>query len=259
MIKPKVGIFGLTGCAGEQIVILNCEDQLMDILKALDIRSFHTAMTGNDEKCNLDVAFVDGAVVQPRDLEALKNIRKRTRLLGTVGTCAVWGGIPAVKNQVSREKLKEEVYGSKGRLFQCIPAQPLSNFVKVDFAISGCPMEKEQFLRAVSSLLHQDLPLLPTYSVCTECKMKENICLLAEKGQLCLGPITVAGCDACCPSHNLPCYGCRGPVDEANVASEVEILREKGFTQLDIENKLRTFAAGAEVLKVQFEKEQPNA
>jgi len=67
MAKPKVGVFGMTGCAGEQIVILNCEDQLMDILKILDIRSFHTAMSENDEKCDLDIAFVEGAVVQPEE------------------------------------------------------------------------------------------------------------------------------------------------------------------------------------------------
>jgi hypothetical protein len=35
----------------------------------------------------------------------------------------------------------------------------------------------------VASLLHGDLPILPTYAVCTECKMRENICLLKEKDQ----------------------------------------------------------------------------
>jgi len=255
MVKPKIGIFGLTGCAGEQIVILNCEDQLIDILGAIDIRCFPTAMTKNDDNCELDIAFVDGSVVQPMDEESLKKIRQRSKLLIALGTCAVWGGLPAMRNNVPREEFLEKVYGIKGKFFKSIPAQPLKNFVKVDLFISGCPIEKEQFLKAVASLLHGDQPLLPSYAVCTECKMNEYVCMLVERNELCLGPITVAGCDARCPGYNIPCIGCRGPVDEANVASEVKILKEKGFTLRDIENKLRNFAAQAEILQEQFKKE----
>jgi len=255
MVKPKIGIFGLTGCAGEQIVILNCEDQLIDILGAIDIRYFPTAMTKNDEKCELDIAFVEGAVVQPMDEESLKKIRQRSKLLIALGTCAVWGGLPAMRNDVSRGEFLEKVYGTKGKSFKSIPAQPLKNFIDVDLSISGCPIEKEQFLKAVTYLLHGDPPLLPNYAVCTECKMNEYVCMLVEKNKLCLGPITMAGCGARCPGYNIPCYGCRGPVDGANVASEVKILKEKGFTLRDIENRLRSFAAQAEILQEQFKKE----
>ena len=129
----------------------------------------------------------------------------------------------------------------------------------MDFAIPGCPIEKEQFLQAAASLLHGDLPRLPSYAVCAECKMAEYPCLLVEKGQLCLGPITVAGCQARCPSYGVPCQGCRGPVEEANVASEIKVLKEKGFTWVDIQNRLRTFAAPAESLKLESFKEATNA
>ncbi|GAJ03516.1 unnamed protein product, partial [marine sediment metagenome] len=67
-----------------------------------------------------------------------------------------------------------------------------------------------------------------------------------------------AGCQARCPSYGLPCSGCRGPVEEANVASEIEVLKEKGFTQVDIHNHLRTFAATAESLKMEQFKEAAN-
>jgi sulfhydrogenase subunit delta len=249
MTKPKIGIFGLTGCAGEQIVILNCEDQLMDIFGAVDIKCFPTAMTKNDEDCDLDIAFVDGSVVQPEDKQSLEKIRKRSKLLIALGTCAVWGGLPAMRNDIPRKAFLEKVYGESGKSFKNIPAQPLKNFVKVDFSISGCPIEKEQFLKAAASLLHGDAPLLPSYAVCTECKMNEYVCVLTGRNELCLGPITVAGCGARCLGYNIPCIGCRGPVDEANVASEIKILKEKGFTIVDIQNRLRSFAAQAEVLQ----------
>lgn len=259
MGKPKVGVYGLTGCAGDQLAILNCEDELLDIAGALDIKFFPMAMTGNDEKCPLDIVFVEGTVVQPRDEEMLKKLRERAKLLIAIGTCAVWGGLPAMKNEVSRQDLKMRVYGPVGEIFKAIVPQPLSSFVKVDLAISGCPIEKEQLLQAVASLLHGDLPRLPNYAVCTECKMSEYPCLLVDKGQLCLGPITVAGCKARCPGYGRPCIGCRGPVEEANVSSEVRVLREKGFTWADIRNRLRTFAAPADCFEDKILKEGANA
>jgi sulfhydrogenase subunit delta len=259
MGKPKVGIYGLTSCAGDQLVILNCEDELLDIVGALDIKSFPMAISGGDDNCPLDIVFVEGTVVQPEDEAMLKKLRERATLLIALGTCAVWGGIPAMKNEVAPEELNRKVYGPGGKIFKTLVPQPLSHFVKVDFAISGCPIEKEQLLQAVACLLHGDLPRLPNYAVCTECKMAEHLCLLVEKGQLCLGPITVAGCKARCPSYGRPCIGCRGPVEEANISSEVRVLKEKGFTPSDIQKRLRTFAGAADSLKIESLKEAANA
>jgi sulfhydrogenase subunit delta len=257
--KPKIGIYGLTGCAGDQLVILNCEDELLDIVGAMDIKSFPMAMSGGDDNCPLDIVFVDGTVVQPKDEEMLKSLRERSKLLIAIGTCAVWGGVPAMKYDIAPEELKRKVYGPGGEIFKTFVPQPISRFVKVDLAISGCPIEKEQLLQAVASLLHGDLPSLPHYAVCTECKMAEYSCLLLEKGQLCLGPITVAGCKARCPSYGRPCIGCRGPVEEANISSEIRVLREKGFTPHDIQNRLRTFAGAADSLNIETLKEAANA
>jgi len=257
--KPSVGIYGLTGCAGDQLAILNCEDELLDMAGALNIKFFPMAMTGNDQECPLDIAFVEGAVVQPEDEQMLKKLRDRATLLVAIGTCAVWGGVQAMKNEIARAELKRQVYGPAGKGFETIVPQPLSHFVKVDLAISGCPIEKEQLLQGVASLLHGDLPRLPNYAVCTECKMAEYPCVLLEKGQLCLGPITIAGCKARCPSHSQPCIGCRGPVDEANVCSEIQVLKEKGFTWVDIQNRLRTFAAQAGPLRIESLKEAADA
>jgi len=259
MSKPKIGVYGLTGCAGDQLVLLNCEDELLDIAGALDIKFFPMAMSDNDRKCHLDIVFVDGSVVQPRDEKMLKRLRERSTLLVAMGTCAVWGGVQAMKNEIPRKKFKTQVYGQAGNIFETIAAQPLSSFVKVDLTIPGCPIEKEQLLQSVAALLHGDLPDLANYSVCTECKMAEYPCVLLEKGQLCLGPITVAGCKARCPRHGQPCIGCRGPVDDANVASEVKLLQDKGFTWSDIQNRLRTFAAQADPLKIESLKEAANA
>jgi sulfhydrogenase subunit delta len=251
MAKPNIGIYGLTGCAGDQLTILNCEDELLDIVNAVNLKSFIMAQSGNEE-CEMDISFVDGTVTQERDLEDLKEIRKKSSLLIAIGTCAVWGGVAAMRGDIPRKKLKEKVYGPKNEFLKSIEVLPLSSYVKVDFNITGCPIEKEEFLKSMASFLHGDLPVLPNFPVCTECKMNEYECLLVNQGRLCLGPITLAGCGAKCPGSGTPCIGCRGPVDEANVASEVNLLKEKGFSLTDIKNKMCTFAYPSKLIMEQL-------
>ncbi len=259
MAKPSIGIYGLTGCAGDQLAFLNCEDELLDITGAVELKFFPMGQSSNDLDGPLDIVFVEGSVVQPEDEQMLRKLRDRASLLIALGTCASWGGVQAMKNEIPREVLKSKVYGPQGAEFETTTAAPLSHFVKVDLSLFGCPVEKEQLLQAVASLLHGDLPRLPGYAVCAECKMEENPCILIETGQLCLGPITVAGCNARCPSHNRTCIGCRGPVEEPNVSSEIKVLEEKGFTWTDIQNRLRTFAGQADTLKIDSLKEAANA
>ena len=242
MSKPVVGIFGLTGCAGDQLVILNCEDRLLDIVALIDIRDFLMASSANDAECPLDIALVEGAVVSGRDADKLLKIRTRTKALVALGTCAVWGGVAAMDRGVDRRKLLEEVYGEMGLSYDSAPAQALHEVVKVDLNITGCPIEKEHFLSAIANLLNGDAPVYPEYPVCTECRMFENTCLLIERGELCCGPITAGGCQARCPHLRVPCVGCRGPVGDANPSSLLATLEEKGIDRRHIAARLRTFA-----------------
>ena len=242
MKKPKAGIFGLTGCAGDQLVILNCEDEILDIVDALDIRDFLLASSVNDSDCELDIALVEGAVLSERNEEQLRCIRARSRVLVAIGTCAVWGGIAAIDSDTDREQFLLGIYGSVGKELDATPARALHEVVEVDLNISGCPIEKEEFLSAISNLVNDDLPLLPKYAVCAECKMRENNCLLLERGDVCLGPLTLGGCNARCPALRIACVGCRGPVDDTNVKSALAVFEEKGVTRGEIARKLRTFA-----------------
>jgi len=242
MAKPSVGIFGLTGCAGDQLAILNCEDELLELVSILDVKDFLLASSANDTERELDVAMVEGAVLSRRDEKALQRIRERSRTLVAIGTCAVWGGVAAMDRDTERGRLLDQVYGETGRQYDTMSARPLSDVVRVDLKITGCPIEKEQFLSAVSSLLNGDAPLFPDYPVCGECKMHENNCVLIERNEVCCGPLTVAGCNARCPELSVACVGCRGPVDDANTGSALAMFEQKGIARGQVAKKLRTFA-----------------
>lgn len=242
MSKPRVGIFGLTGCAGDQLVVLNCEDELLTLLELLDVRDFVMASSHGDGDCELDLAFVEGAVVSREDEKRLRHIRERSRLLVAIGTCAVWGGIPAMDRDMDRGAVLRETYGKIGDRLDTLPTRALHEVAEVDLSITGCPIEKAEFLTAVGNLLRGDPPLLPEYPVCTECKMRERNCLLVERDEMCLGPLTVAGCGARCPDLGVACIGCRGPVDDPNIKSAVSMLEERGVSLHEIVRRLKTFA-----------------
>lgn len=242
-MKPRVGIFGLSGCFGEQIVILNCEDQLLSLCGEVEFADFRTASSVNDTDGPLDVAFVEGSVGTRREEAALRRIRERATLLVAIGSCACFGGVAAAWDGKSREDAAVEVYGAAAAGYDSLPHRPLRDFVRVDASIPGCPMEKEEFLQAVACLLNGDLPQPVTYPVCAECRMKEQECLLLAYGIHCSGPVTAGGCGARCPGFNSPCIGCRGPADDANVASMEAIITKAGYTVEDFRRRQRLFAA----------------
>jgi sulfhydrogenase subunit delta len=243
MTKPSVGIFGLTGCAGDQLVVLNCEDQLLELVSHIDLKEFLMAASGGDEHCDLDVAFVEGAVVSAMDERRLREIRQRSRVLVALGTCAVWGGVAALDRTVpDRGVLLREVYGDGAGDVDTGPARALHEVVDVDLRITGCPVEKHEVIAAVAALLNGDPPSYPSYPVCTECRNRENGCMLLDGGQLCLGALTAAGCNARCPSLGVACIGCRGPVEEANLDSALQMYADRGFAAARVNSRLNIFA-----------------
>lgn len=229
--KLKVGIYELTGCAGDALLILDCEMELLDIFKAVDIQSFLMAKSDNIDG-ELDIALVEGSVTTEKEIEELKDIRKRSKIVVALGLCACVGGIQARFQGDEWEKHLQEVYGdTEMNHVRAVASQPIDAYVDVDFYLPGCPIGKEQFLNFFTRVVGGSPPEKYPQPVCVTCKYHENDCLL-KKGIPCLGPLTADGCGSICPNHNVPCYGCWGPVEGANLRSEYYLLQEFG---LDIE------------------------
>lgn len=242
MPRPTVGIFGLTGCAGDQLAILNCEDELLRLVELLDIRDFLMASSANDRETRLDIALVEGAVLSAHDEERLRAIRARADVLVALGTCAMHGGVPVMDRDHDRGALFRVVYGDGAPGYDALPARALHEVVPVDLGIPGCPIEKGELLEAIACLLHGDPPLLPDYPVCAECRMRETPCVLERPEGFCLGPVTVAGCDARCPALGVGCVGCRGPLPHANHTSLMALYEERGMEPSLVRRRLGTFA-----------------
>ncbi|WP_136513399.1 NADH-quinone oxidoreductase subunit B family protein [Geomonas edaphica] len=241
----RLAIAGLTACSGCQLTLLNCEAELPDVLQRFELVYFPMAQSGGRREGPFDAALVEGAVSTPADLDMLFSLRNASRLLVAYGTCAAFGGVAAMNNgQSQRQELLQTVYGSQPSLPESFAPAPFGNFVSVDWTIRGCPPEKEEVVELLAALLAGTLPPVRSYPVCTECRSRENLCLLMEKGELCLGPVIQGGCNARCPATGIVCEGCRGPVREANVAQELELLLERGFGREEIERRMNRFKPG---------------
>ena len=227
--KPKIGIYELTGCAGDALLILDCEKELLDIFKAADIQSFLMAKSDNIDG-ELDVALVEGSVTTEREVEELKDIRKRAKIVVAIGLCATAGGLQGrFTDSKEWEANFKKVYGDvKMAHTKAIQSKAIDAYIDVDYYLPGCPIGKEQFLNFFTRLVGGSPPEKYPRPVCVTCKYNENDCLL-NRGLPCLGPVTADGCGAVCINHNLPCVGCWGPVEGANYTSEFYLLKDKGF------------------------------
>jgi sulfhydrogenase subunit delta len=244
--KPKVGIFGLTGCAGDQLALLNAEPELIALTGKVDVVVFDMAISRKEEwQGVLDLALVEGSVCSQRDRDELEKIRKQSHNLMAIGSCAVWGGLPAMTAHIPVEQLKEKVYGD-GEVFpKAIVAEPLSSFVTVDFSIPGCPIEIGELLEALGAILAGGEPRRIDFPVCAECRMAEQICLVQSQNRVCCGPVTVGGCNARCIGYGRPCDGCRGPVDDPCYDATREMLFSHGLAKADVLDALRRYSTPA--------------
>lgn len=242
MSKPKCAFFDFTCCEGCQIELTNYGDApFVELLNHIDIVEFREAMTEKSD--HIDIAFIEGSFSREADRKRLEEIRERASIVIAYGSCAATGGVNALKNHQS--DYKENVYGKDASQphLDSFQARPVSDAIKVDYAVPGCPMDKYELLDIVSHLLHGKEPCVPSYPVCVECKRNETICRV-EVGHECMGMVARAGCSAPCPADGVPCEACRGFADSVNETSLKKVLMERaGFSEERAANKSRMFTA----------------
>lgn len=236
--KPKIGVFGLTGCEGCQLQIANKEETLSDLLSLVDVRNFR--LISSDKADDYDIAFVEGSVTREDEVERLKKIRKQAKILVAMGACACLGGVHNLRSRFPLSEASTAVYGDFP--IESGPVRKVSDVVPVDAELHGCPISKPEFEWLVRHLVVGVMPQLPQYSVCVECKQRLNTCVL-DMGLLCMGPVTRGGCYAVCPRNRFGCWGCRGAAEEANFESLVQILHDHGFSDREIGERASFFNA----------------
>ena len=237
--KPKVGVYGLTGCAGCQLSIIFNEDEIIDLINLVELRAFPFIKELNYDD-EFDLVFCEGLVASKNDLDVLNKIRSKTKVLVALGACAHTGCIPAYREFTLKQDYEHLMY-KKDDIIKDEKPSPIDSHVKVDFTIPGCPPDKIEILNFVKDIVNGKTPRPYNNPVCVECRRNNNDCLLIE-GKPCMGPITAGGCHSVCINGGFECWGCRGPSGDANYDAWINDLRAKGFDDKFIKTRMRMFA-----------------
>jgi coenzyme F420-reducing hydrogenase gamma subunit len=242
--KLKLAVLKFASCDGCQLSLLDCEDELLALTEAVDIANFLEASRAV-QKGPYDVTLVEGSITTPHDAERIRAVRKQSKLLVSIGACATAGGIQALRNFADVREFTAAVYATPGYIATLETSTPISQHVRVDLELRGCPISKSQLVETLLALLHGRRPNLPSYSVCLECKRRGTPCVMVARGTPCLGPVTQAGCGALCPAYSRGCFGCFGPMESPNTSALGEIWRSWGVSDPDLMRAFRSFNAWA--------------
>jgi coenzyme F420-reducing hydrogenase gamma subunit len=243
--KPKLAVWKFASCDGCQLALLDCERELLAIAGAVEIANFPEASRAV-AKGPYDVSLVEGSITTPHDAERIHAVRRASKVLITIGACATAGGIQALRNFADVNQYVAAVYANPSYISTLRDSTPIAAHVFVDGELRGCPINKEHLVEFISAYLNGRKPVIPSYSVCVECKSKGIPCGLVTVGPPCLGPVTQAGCGALCPSFHRGCFGCFGPKEAANPRSLGARWSEQGMDSATLVRTFRGFNAWAE-------------
>lgn len=250
--KPKLAVWKFASCDGCQLSLLELEDELLDIAGAVDIAYFPEA-SSKMEKGPYDISLVEGSITTPENEEQIHKIRRMSKTLISIGACATAGGIQALRNFREVKEFISLVYATPEYISTLAKSTPISDHVHVDFELRGCPINKYQLLELFMAYLTGRKPHLPTHSVCEECKLNGNVCVMVAHQTPCFGPVTQMGCNAICPSYLRGCYGCFGPKETPNTASLADWWKKLGVDNQDLVRAFRTYNAYSEAFRKESE------
>lgn len=237
---PRLAVIKFASCDGCQLTLLDCEDELLALGQVVQFAHFAEASSDLSEG-PYDITLVEGSITTKHDMERIVRLRQMSRYLVTIGACATSGGIQALKNFADHQDFLKAVYARPEYIDTLATSTPISNHVKVDFELRGCPVDKQQLLEVLQSLLRGQRPKTSTESVCQPCKRRGTVCVVVAQGTPCLGPVTQAGCGSICPAFDRGCYSCFGPSSDPNMRSLSEHVLRKSLSAVEAAKLIRSF------------------
>jgi coenzyme F420-reducing hydrogenase gamma subunit len=226
--RLRVAVHKFTSCDGCQLALLNLGPTLLAVADRFDLAHFAEAGPV-DPDAHVDVAFVEGSISTPHELDRIRRIRAAARHLVAIGACATSGGIQALRNLPHDGEWVGAVYASPAYIDTLAQVQPIGTVVKVDLELWGCPITSTQILAALRAFAAGVLPANDDDKVCLECKRAQAVCVMVARALPCMGPVTRTGCGAICPRFGRDCYACFGPSELPNTAALTRRLAGLGL------------------------------
>ncbi len=167
MKKVKVATVWLDGCSGCHMSLLDMDTAIIALARKIDL-VYGPLVDAQEFPDDVEVTLVEGAVSSQDDLSKLQKIRQKTKILISLGDCAVTGNVPGMRNSIPVPKLLQRIYVEGAEERKLVPsdrvpallkqARPLREFVKVDLCLPGCPPPSKAILGVINDLLEGKKP-----------------------------------------------------------------------------------------------------
>jgi [NiFe] hydrogenase diaphorase moiety small subunit len=170
--KLKLATCSLAGCFGCHMSFLDMDERLIELLDRVEL----SRSPFNDIKeCapDCDLGLIEGGVCNTENIKVLKHFRKNCKIIIAVGSCAINGGVPALRNSIDVKACLDEAYlNGIGVINPQIPidkelpsllekVHPIHEVIKVDYFLPGCPPPADAFWKIINDLLEGKEPELP--------------------------------------------------------------------------------------------------
>jgi NAD-reducing hydrogenase small subunit len=164
MNKPKIASDWICGCAGCHMSLLDMDERILKIVELADLRATPITDLKEPDESGVDVGILEGGVNNSANEEVAHKMRKRSKILVALGDCAVFGGVPAMRNFCGVEAALKRAYveaesnepGSKvpddPELATMTKARALQEVVPVDINVPGCPPDPDTIFYVLSEL-----------------------------------------------------------------------------------------------------------
>ncbi len=170
MAKPNMSSDWLAACAGCHMSLLDIDERIVEIAGLVDIRATPITDLKEPDEGGVDVGILTGAVNTTTNEEVARTMRERCKILVSVGDCAVFGGVIAMRNFFKLEDALHRAYvetestdeagkvPSSPELGVPTPVRAVHEVVDVDVFIPGCPPDADTIYHALTELAHGRIP-----------------------------------------------------------------------------------------------------
>ena len=172
MSKPKISSDWMAGCAGCHMSLLDIDERIVTVAELADLRSTPITDLKTPDESGVDVGILEGGINNTANEEVARTMRKRCKLLVALGDCAVFGGVPAMRNfftieeSLRRAYVETESTDKEGK----IPSDPelakptlvraISEVVPVDIFVPGCPPDADTIFYVLAELAQGRKPVV---------------------------------------------------------------------------------------------------
>lgn len=159
--KVSIATVWLDGCSGCHMSLLDMDERLVDLAASIEI-VYSPLVDTKVFPEQVDITLVEGSVSSEEDLAKIKKIRARTKILVSMGDCAVTGNVPSLRNPFGPDKVLQHIYlphAPRDIVPRLLPVVlPVHQVVDVDVFLPGCPPSADVLYYAITELLAGHTP-----------------------------------------------------------------------------------------------------